>query len=247
MIFDLSALTPRQREITQEAINRCTFDWSLLEPKLLAEKGKSKIPVEWVDLSRYAAQLAEQKAQGKHAHIHERGDTGHPIEARSRVLGLAWYSGKVSIEQSLESEPQLAMEVFLAEGAHMVDFFYMTDEQRGEVFDAYHADDLPEHGHDWFDKGTYWEWVGESFMSGFMVAYSDLPISLDNFTHKTTTEVANKIRQILTPELEANFGYLNRSKSFHKADHWRKRWDVAVASREEAASTGRMPCKVCKP
>lgn len=241
-MFDLSNLAPEERLITEQAIARTSFHWNLLKPKLQAEKNKASIPVEWVDLSRYAQSLSESKSKGGHNHIHENDDVGHPIEFRNRVLGLAWYSGKISVEKSLVSEPVLAQEVFLSEVAHMVDFFYMSEEQRKQIFLSYHGGDASEHGHDWFDKGTYWEWIGESFMNGFVKAYSDVPVAMDNFTHKTTDEVAAQIRDIL----KAPFGALRKSKVFHRRNHWAHVWDVEFADKNQAQEE-RRACKVCKP
>lgn len=255
MIYDLSSLTPRQREIIEQVLARTKFDWKRLVPKLQAEKNKSQIPVEWTDLSRYMAQASRKKA-GHHHHLHIAGDTAHPIEFRNKVLGLAWYSGKISLDISLESDPLLAQEVFLAEGAHMVDFFYMTDEERKAIFDAYHDGNTDDHGHDWFDKGTYWDWAGESFMGGFTLAYSDLLPSMGTFTHPSTPQVAQKIRTILDrtppePEKpqapEKPYGATNKSKVFHWANHLQKRWQVTFASASDAKATGRRACKQCKP
>jgi len=134
--FELAG-TPAQNAVAQAALARCTFPFDVLSV--------DRIPVEWADLSRYAATVAEGKASGGHAHVHENGDTGHPVEARERVLGLAWYSGRVTLDTSLETDPTLAGEVLLSEGAHMLDFFWMTDRRRMVIYNALHpeAEDLP--------------------------------------------------------------------------------------------------------
>lgn len=246
-IFDLTGLTPLQREITESAIRRTRFNYMKLQPKLRETKGKDLIPVEWLDLSGYATRLKVQREAGQHAHIHENGDTGHPIEARQRVLGLAWYSGKVSIDISLESQPELAQEVFLSEAAHMVDFFFMTDAQRKAIYDAFHAEGTPEHGHGWLDTGEYRDWVGEAFMGGFIVAFTDIKPTIP-FSHPASPEVGRKIRDILQPPLTADFGGVTRSIVFHKMQSHRKSdWPVKYASRKAAEDAGRRPCKVCKP
>jgi hypothetical protein len=94
----------------------------------------------------------------------------------------------------------------LSEAAHMVDFFYMTERHREAIWDAYHPGmdtDKGHHGHDWFDVGGYQDFVGESLMSGFTRAYSDVNVVLEQFTHKSTPEVVAGIRRVLTPELVA--------------------------------------------
>lgn len=229
-IWDLSGLTPAQREITQQAIDAADYPWERL--------GRT-IPVEWVDLSRYSAASA---AQG-HAHIRREGDVGHVLQARSRALGLAWYSGKVSIDSSLESDPVLAREVFLAEGAHMVDFFAMTPEQRQAIFDAYHphvASGTDPHGHGWFEESgnqDYWSWVGESFMFGFIHAFAPgMPTSLDAFHHPSTLEIGQKVRRILLPVVGSP-----RGRIYHRETcrYGRGRPVVDVE--------GRRPCRRCRP
>lgn len=227
MVFQLQG-TQNQQRIIRETLDRTDFPWDRLRPLLRQTTGdRDYIPVEWADLSRYAgAAMKERKAgvagdarvaDDGHAHDHdhghedmlfhahgsEDGDEWHAIGYRNQVLGLAWYSGRVSMSLTLESRPLLAAEVFLSEGAHMVDFFYMTDEQRRRVFNAFHGDpdvDPAPHGHDWFDVGSYWDFVGEAFMGGFVRAYSDVPVTIP-FTHGATPQIGRWIREILTPEL----------------------------------------------
>lgn len=59
--------------------------------------------------------------------------------------------------------------------------------------------DVPEHGHDWFDKGSYYDFVGEAFMGGFIKAFSDLPVTIP-FNHETTELTIQRIRYALLPE-----------------------------------------------
>jgi hypothetical protein len=266
-IFDLDTLTPQQREITQSAIDAVDFDWGLLVPKLRATKGKDVIPVEWADLSKYN-QAAETKLSGEHADVHEDDDTGEvipaEIEGRAAALGLAWYSGKVSIDVSLINNEPLAKEVFLAEGAHMIDFFYMTDSQRDAIQKAYHDEPHEQNPHsDWFEEGgvtDYWSWVGESFMSGFIKAYAPTlaqPLEARQpWTHKTTPEIAAQIRETLTPSpadpevpppvpFREVFG-LENSKVYHDS-HKGVRSEVTWESTQGAQAEGRRACRTCKP
>lgn len=246
-IFDISG-TPSQVALVERALSRCDFEWTLLLPELQSEVGRERIPVEWADLSRWAAAVAEGK--GGHAHVHEFTedglivDTGHPVEARGRVLGLAWYSGKVSLDLSCEADPELAQEVFLAEVAHMVDFFYLTDEHRDRIFLAYHGNLDTEHGHDWFDVGTYGEWVGEAWMSGFTLAFSDVTPTII-LGHTTTREAARRTFRRL---LGARAPYFStpRGRTFHDA-HSRLFRAIEWHTIDEALEAGRRPCRTCLP
>jgi hypothetical protein len=246
--------TAQQNAIIQDTLDRCTFPFVKLQPGLMASAGRDYIPVDWQDLSRYAAALEAQKAKNGHGHIHEEGDTADPVEFRERVLGLAWYSGRVTLEATLVSDPVLAAEVFLSEGAHMVDFFFMTDEHRRAIFNAFHGSeaDAPEHGHGWFDVGGYRSWAGEAFMGAFVKAYSDFPVTIP-FDHPPTDYAVQRIRQILTPELfpvpekPSNDVYgTRRGKVFHDS-HKGVPVEVEWPTAEAAVADGRRPCKTCKP
>lgn len=204
-----------QNKIIRQALCRCTFPFDVLLPGLQVGVNRDTIPVEWADLSRESALLAEAKKTGGHLHIHEAGDIGHPIEARDQVLGLAWYSGKVTLDFTVEPEPDLAGEVFLSEGAHMIDFFWMADWHRAAIWNALHPDqqdidpataiedgvDLG-HGHGWFDMAGYYSWVGEAWMGLFVRAYTDWPVTIGGFSdHPATDEAAAQIREAFAAEL----------------------------------------------
>lgn len=245
-VFDLQG-TEQQRAIIAQAIARCTFPFERLLPGLRREVNRESIPVEWADLTRYAGMIEREHG---HAHVHEGGDKAHVLEARQQVLGLAWYSGRVTIEQSLVSRPELAAEVFLSEGAHMVDFFYLTDAQRDAIFSAYHGGgETPPHDHGWFDVGGYGDWVGESFMAGFTLAFSDLEPIIGGFTHPTTRDVAEVIRVIVLGEPEVQpfrVFALARSSVFHDA-HRGIAAEQTFETRAAAIASGRRPCGVCRP
>lgn len=281
--WDISGLEPAARGIVDDALKRCDFNFDVLLPKLRADTGRPAIPVEFADLSRYAMAARTSVAPGAHGHDHSHdthSDPGedpdlpdglghvhlnHPIEGgahgvsyRKRVLGLAWYSGKVSVERSLVSDPDLAKEVFLCEGAHMVDFFWMSDEHRNRILEAYGAVH-------WFEeKGEYdyEDWTGESFMIGFTRAFSDVPVRFDQFTHQTTPAVAAAVREILRdgilappappeppPTYDSYAFGVRRSRVYHLYDHWYvrrasapERWASAAA----ATADGRRICYFCK-
>lgn len=195
--FDLSALDQSQRSLITEVLERCDFDFRLCLPRLKSEKGRDRIPVTFEDLSSYGA-----RSTGGETHTHE--GTYHIIAYREQVLGLAYYSGKVVIHSSLSHS--LTQEVFMAEVAHMVDFFYMNPEQRKSIFHLFHKGDVTPHEHGWFEEtgnNDYWSWVGEAFMGGFTLAYSDLAVSMTGFTHQLTRGEAQGIRDILGGVLQA--------------------------------------------
>lgn len=253
-MFDLSKLTWEQKLIIEEALSRCSFNWEVLKPKLKSEKNKDLIPVEFIDCNVFGNRSSSSHTdeEGKHEHIdvYHNGDTGHGILFRNKILGLAWYSGKVSIDLSLINSPQLAMETFLAEGAHMIDFFYMTPEHRKKIYEAYHGDDHSEHGHGWFEETgntDYWSWVGESFMGGFILAYSNVPLSFDGFHHQSAMDVAIKIRGILGDFTKPQYYITGKSsKLFHRIlSHTTYKRAVTYTTRQIALSE-RRPCKVCK-
>lgn len=244
MVWELRG-NENQNRIVQQALDRTRFPFDDLRPGLQAAVGRSVIPVEWGDLSRY--NLIPDETE--HLHVHMNGDTGHPItrdiDGRHRVLGLAWYSGRVTLDNSLEFDDELAMEVFLSEGAHMIDFFWMTPEHREAIWNALHADHedaehVPDtgevdHGHSWFDVGGYYSWVGEAWMGLFVRAYSDLPVTID-FDHPPTDAAVAEARAALTPYFQTKSGKV----------HDKHRGQVPVrylATIPEGASR----CGVCKP
>lgn len=261
--------TARQREIARTALEeRCDFPWHVLLFGLQAQTGRSTIPVDWQDLSRWAATA---EAQGARAHktndpvVEVDGDKAWLIEHRHRVLGLAWYSGRVTLEQTLVDEPELAGEVLLSEGAHMWDFFGMSDRDRVAVWNALHPphQQLPldadvtdgvdlGHGHGWFDVAGYYSWVGEALMGLFVAAFSDYPVTID-FDHPVTAEAAAKVRAIVfPPPPEPEHCGFARSKVFHHKSCWVVRLlPTSCAhefpSRDAAVASGRRPCKLCKP
>lgn len=293
-IFDLQG-TPAQNAIILDALQKCDFPWERLLPKLQSTKGKSKIPVVWEDLNAYAAQGLRASEDGHdHSHEHDESDNdadhadsdvthshvvgengevlAHGVGFRSRILGLAWYSGKVSVDLSLESNPTVAKEVFLSEGAHMIDFFYMTDQQRSAIFNAFHGSTTTpaERGHAWFDVGDYYSWVGEAFMGGFVKAYSSFPVTID-FVHPPTTYTNQRIREILTPDLvtpvapkplppqpgsgktppfpsppEVPYLSTKGSPFFHKGHKGIKAF-TTWPDRKAALAARKRPCSVCKP
>lgn len=259
-MFELKG-TAEQRTLIGQAIGRTQFQWHWLFRGLLADTGRDAIPVEWEDLGRYNETFTEALEQGKHAHVHEHktGDKGDPVmrdvQGRMAVLGLAWYSGKITLDNSLSWQPDLAAEVFLSEVAHMVDFFYMSDLQRVAVYNAFHPIDQDlgldiviedgvdyGHGHGWFDVGGYYSFVGEAFMGGFVKAFSDVPVTI-NFDHPPTVEAVNEIRKILQdPAYFASKG----SRRFHDNHKRIGIWDT-WRTREEAMADGFIPCTICDP
>lgn len=233
--------TPEQNELIESALARCTFPFSEVAV------GRT-IPVDWQDLTRYAADLEAQATEVGHTHVHEGDDTAHPVEARGRLLGLAWYSGRVTLDSSLTGDAELAAEVFHSEGAHMLDFFWMTDRERMAVWNALHpdAEDLPLDTdvtdgtviggtEGWFDVGPYRSWVGEAWMGLFVRAYTDVAVTIP-FDRPPTDEAVTYVRSQLTPWFRTWTGVVH--------DKHRRLTPVAWHT---ALPADRRLCKVCDP
>lgn len=268
--FDCTGLSPAQLDIIRRADEACDFPWPLLRPGLRATTGgRDTIPVAFRDLTTWSARM-EGSASHHHDHGHSHSAAGpedaHLLEHRARALGLAYYSGKIELEVTLS--PALAIEVFLAEAAHMIDFFYMTPRQRESIFDVFHgADDDPHgpdtdaHGHGWFEEtgnNDYWSWVGEAFMGGFIAAFAPgIANTLSGFTHVLDASQAQAVRRVLiggdapAPDVEVDItgpGYFasKRGRTFH--DEHRGIWpDRSFPTKEAAVADGLRPCGVCKP
>lgn len=187
--------TDIQRQLVLDALSVCDFPFERLLPSLQRE-GRDTIRVDWEDLSRYAA--SSEKAG--HDHIHDGAAVGHPVErvvdGRARVLGLFYLPPytRVVLDTSLTQLPRLAMEVFLAEAAHAVDYHFMSSDMRRAFVNSVHDEELPP-GHStddgvafhwstghvcsWFDVGPYDSWVGEAFMEGFIEAFApSVPVTI---------------------------------------------------------------------
>lgn len=205
--FYLSGTEP-QRQIVRDALAACDFPFPWMMPSLQRE-GRSTIRVEWADLSRYARGLAE------HSHVDGAHTIVREVDGRMRVLGLFYLPPhtRIVLDLSLESMPQLGMEVPIAEVAHAVDYHYMTPEMRRAFVNSVHTEQLPPganvsdkvrfelDGHvcSWFDVGVYADWVGEAFMEGFIEAYApSIPVTI-NLNHPVGPEDVAVIRNALTP------------------------------------------------
>ena len=263
--------TASQNAIIQSTLDRCDYPF---------ERLSKSIPVMWSDLSRYAVAQGAVATEGhdhdahdhdahlSHFHTQDGDDTGHGVTHRHRVLGLFWLSGKVEIEQSLEHEPELAAEVFLAEGAHAVDYYdpHMTDDVRVAIWNAVHPEDqhIPAgtniedgfelgHGHGWFDIASYHEWVGEEFMGLFCAAFSNIQPSIP-FAHAWDPDAVVQVRNALLgtsppppPEPQPTMFYASARGTTYHDSHGGVPAVRSFYSRFEAESAGLRPCKTCKP
>lgn len=257
--FDLSSLNPAQRDLITTAVRRCTFDFTRCLPRLKAEKNRDRIPVTFEDLSRYSEAMPSEDGH-EHVHSHAEGSEYHVVILRRRVLGLAWYSGKITIEQSLVNEPLLCQEVFLAEAAHMVDFFVITDNQRRAIFELFHGGTVPEHGHGWFEEtgnNDYWSWVGESWMGAFIRAYSDIEPWDNGFMHRLDEAQSQAILPVLdppppppptpsAPETLNKYFASRKGHTYHDSHKGvgQHRWFATPA---EARAAGLTACSTCRP
>lgn len=182
------------------AIDMFAFPWEKMVPGLMRQVGRDYIPVQLSDLSRYSA-----RGHGTHTHVPGDRDVAHPIQHRSRVLGLYWLSVKVEVEQSLKGQPLLLAEVLGAELGHGVDYAMLTEFDQISIAAALHPNGPDEHT--WWEVKDYQEeynrLLGETFMEVFCRAYApDLPITM-LLDHPVTAKAIQLTREILTPELVA--------------------------------------------
>jgi hypothetical protein len=278
-LFDPSALSIEWRRVVADAFALGAYPWHTLSDGLMAKTGRSRIPIDVADLSRWgasAAQAAEDDlgvAQVVDHDEHHHGpdhDEWHAVGAhlvafRRRALGLAWYSGRVTLEETLLPDAAQAAEVLWFELAHMVDFFGLSPDQRRAIFAAFHGGQVTAHGHgtpeDWFgdaDRTGYWFQVGEAWMLAFTRAVTPIRARIGAGLAHTLDEAAlDEIRRILpTAEPEpppgpgttppAPFFGGRRSSVFHD-EHRGARADERWATYAEAIEAGRRPCRVCRP
>jgi hypothetical protein len=221
-LFDPSALSLEWHRVVADAFALGPYPWHTLSDGLLGKTGRTRIPLDVADLSRWGAQAAQAADDGDvltrrvvgvdhddaHDKLHAAG--AHLVVFRRRALGLAWYSGRVTLEQTLAGDPALAAKVLWFELAHMVHFFGLTPDQERAIFAAFHAGEVTEHGHgspeDLFgdvDRTGYWHQVGEAWMVAFAGAVAGISPGPDSggFAHRTTPEVLADVRRIL-PEPE---------------------------------------------
>jgi len=165
-----------------------------------------------------------------------------------RALGLFWLSGRIEVHSKI-TNPVLEAEVLLSELAHAVDQYVLTDADRIRLQEQWHPDGPDEHT--WFDKGPYNTWSGEAMMGLFVTAYSDLPVTFDQFVHKPTPDVVALLRSLgpVPPPPAVMFVGCRTSSVFHKKDaHWWLSCSTHTwASWEAAVAAGRRPCRWCKP
>lgn len=202
-IFQTSGSTEDQSKLFFP-LQRIFFPWDLLKPTL-ASSGIQKIKLEYADLSGYGL----PKSADMHI-LDEHGNIGHAIlvehlpeefkhfrdhpHPAGDVAGLAWY-GKIQVSDVYRNNQSVTDWVISAEIAHEVDFFYLDPNDMRTALTR-----LVHHGatdaHPWFG-GPYWEQVGEGWMSGFGIAYTDFVAPDPRFLHAFAVEMVPEIRTIL--------------------------------------------------
>lgn len=269
--------TASQNALVQAAIDRSDMDWSKLLPSLQRE-GKTQIRVEWADLSRFGQAAVALRAHGGGERVtDENGQAAIPVEreveGRRRVLGLFYLPPhtRVVLDFALEQDPILTQRVFIAEGAHAVDYHVMTAEHRRLFINSLHTQQLPVgadvsdgavfdldgHACSWFDGKrvdgqliAYRDWIGETFMQGFIEATTDLGNDFQ-LGHPVGPEDRSVIRQFLgvdvpAPALRRVFRSRRTSLVVH-GKHWGVspvEWFDSLAAAQVAGLRG---CRVCRP
>lgn len=151
--------TVAQQDLIWEAMGRCDFPWDWLRVGLTTDTGRERIPVEWAGgrVKGHGAELTN--LAGERATI-VKADADCPA-------ALAWRSGRVTLDWSLARTSALAMQrmtggwegpdrTLLLAAAHMVDWFWLSEDQR----DGVHAVISPA---DW------------QLPDAFLAAFTDLP------------------------------------------------------------------------
>lgn len=235
--------TEAQKAIAAEAFRRIKFDFVLLTQL----PGVPELGWDNLNAGAYARAVANavEHAKAHGANTHGK-DLPHPLirkgeDGRSFTLGLIYTrSGRIYLDVSLESDPDLAMEVLGMEAFHAVDIFLpMTDDQRNELLRR------------WAKGGTWWEVSdysreyfqlgGEAFMYEGLGAYSDFDLGPNPFLHNEGVgpEDVRRILGIPRTDAPVTFG---KSKVYHKVDHYERKVGKPVLS-----VAGLRPCRVCKP
>ncbi len=235
--------TDRQIAVAREAFNRIKFPFGRLTLPGTPELG-------WMNLNSGTAWAA------KGAKLHEGKRHGvdsleGEINGRRATLGAIWPdTGRIVVDVSLESQPELAMAVIGAEIAHAVDFFLpMTDAMRNEFLRLWNVE-----GSTWWEvadySAEYFRLGGEAFMDEFVKAYSDLDLgSTGAFIHDAGVEAAD-VRRILgierTDFVKPNpktFLVYGKSKIYHVPGHYKNKTNgVPVVS-----TTSLRACLLCRP
>lgn len=191
---------PADAPLLLHVLPQMKFPWEKLLPGLQAI-GKSSIGIEFADLSHFGTGPVNLRPE----HIHVNGEEGHisyadripgyhDLGAHRAAWGLAWTNGLIQIEQTLRTQQANIDWVFSAESAHMVDFFYMTSRNLHPALTALvHPGGAD--AHPWFG-GAYFDQVGEGWMAGFGLAYTDF-VAEDPRFHHFTKAMAPQIWSIL--------------------------------------------------
>lgn len=202
------------------ALSRCFFDFSLLKPGLLGGNewsvpGKTQIPINVRSLVNFAQEAqANGWREGIDYHaIMVNPQTGglvdsHEVEhhhglaanVAPAVYGLFWFHGLVEVEESLLGNPDLFDEVFHAEGAHATDFFYALPTGKRTAIHAIICTHSPRHA--WFEPSPYFDMPGEGFMGIFIKAFTDLPVTLQGFSHRAIEPTVGLVKTLLMPVVE---------------------------------------------
>jgi len=220
-IWDTSSLTAPQHELVRQAVEvRSRFPWPLLSPGLLAGNewstpGKTVIPVNVRSLANFAQEAAANGwIEGIHYHAirvnpltgklvsHDDAVTSGIVESdvASAVYGLFWFYGLVEVEETLVQTPILFIEVFLAEGAHAIDFYYMLPTGKRGVIHAIMCSGHTKHA--WFQPTPYFEMPGEGFMAFPIAGFSDVPVTLQGFSHQAIEPALSLVKKVLVPTID---------------------------------------------
>jgi PKD repeat protein len=211
--------TPVDQALLRSAFDDLHYPWGSMKPGL-QRVGLSKVRVEFADLSWAGAALetadgekltrvtvgGDASEDDDHTHVVWGGMIpGVGGDVAHYVVGLAWTSGLLQIEQSIKSNTALVKQVVGFEGAHHTDFFYVSLD--GDGLGSRHARLLelafspdPVTGQWWgghYPDTSYFKQVGESWMAALAIAYGDNAVEDRRFTPYFKLSQAAQIRNIL--------------------------------------------------
>lgn len=126
--------TMSQQDVVRAALDRCDFPWDYLRVGLQTDTGRERIPVGWADLTGVTYTEVTTPA----------GESAVVIRAAGPPAALAWRSGRVTLDHGLTrtytrpghyeiAYDLQALRAFLYAAAHMVDWFWLSQDQRDGV------------------------------------------------------------------------------------------------------------------
>lgn len=206
--------SPADQALLRSAFDDLHYPWGSMKPGL-QRVGLTKVRVEFADLTWAGAALTTTDGElvtraTVEGHDDEEDDHLHVVwsgmlpgvdgDVAHFVVGLAWTSGLLQIEQSVKGNQALVRQVTAFEASHHVDFFYASVNDMHPALLAIVFQGGPV-THEWwggqYPNNSYWLQPGESFMAALQIAYGDHPAEDSRFTPYFRLGQAGAIRAAL--------------------------------------------------